>query len=167
MNRKMMISLVLFTAVICYFFLIANPVLSSDFDYWNYTEGEIFTPSNGHYDFGLFSLNNSDTQYFKVKYVEAGHVLFVDETGRKVINLVQFDRMINIKKDNARQFLGGELLKTSWMVDGVEVHEVDFVTGDKDYSASKRNLSSGTIIYLATQNDTETAGMINSLTIEE
>ena len=162
-----MFSLVIFTAFVCYVFLVANPVLSSDIDALNFTKDEMFMPSDGHYDFKIFRLSNSNTSYFKVKYVEPGHVLLVDETGKKVINIVRLDNMINIWKDNSGNFIKEELSKTGWMVDGVEVHEIEFAGGEKLYSACSKDISSGTLIYLATPDDRETAGKINSLTIED
>ena len=167
MKVRLMVSLALFTAVVCFFFMIANPVLSSEIEQMNFTEGEVFRPSDGHFDFGTFSLNDSNVSCFRVKYVESGHVLLVDESGDKVINVVQFEKMINLKKDQERNFIGGELLKPGWMVDGVDVHEVVFLKGSPLYSACTKDISSDTMIYLATPSDRETAGMISTLEFEK
>lgn len=166
MNRKVMFALMMLTVVACCFFVVANPVLSTHIYDFNYSEGECFTALDGHYDLRYFTLNNSNTDYFKVKYTESGHALLVDETGEKVINVIRFDNMIHFKKDSSRDFIDGELSKTAWMVEGVEVHEVEFRNGEKLYSACTKDISTGTTIYLATPNDTETASMINSLTFE-
>lgn len=163
MDRKLTVGLVLFTAIICFFFLISNPVLSTEIEDLNFSEGEVFEPCNGSYDFRIFTLNDSNTSSFRVKFVESGHVLLVDETGNKVINIIQFEKMINFKKDSSRDFINGELSKTGWMVDGVEVHEVEFRNGDSLYSACTKDTSTGTLIYLATPSDAETAAMLNSL----
>lgn len=162
MERKLMFSLVLFTVVVCCFFVAANPVLSTHIDELNFTEGENFTSSNCSFDFGSFGLD-CDAECFRVKYVESGHVLLVDESGNTVINIIRFDNMIHFKKDGSRQFIDGELSKTGWMVDGVEVHEVGFVNGEVLYSACTKDTSSGTMIYLASPSDEMTASMINSL----
>ena len=166
MDRKLMFSLMLLTVVVCCFFVVSNPVLSTDIDDLNFTKGDVFAPSDGHYDFGMFALNDSDASYYEVKAVEAGHVLIVDETGDKVINVFRFDDMINFKRDSSSEFIRSELSKTGWMVDGVEVHEIDFSKSDPLYSACTKDTSNGTLIYLATPSDRQTSSMINSLTFK-
>lgn len=163
MKRGPIISVMLFTAFFCTVFVFLNPVLCHNLENETFSEGEVFTPSNDVYDFGDFKLNSSKTQNFTVKHVVTGHVLLVDETGGKVINVIHPDRMIHYKKSFTKSFINGELSKTGWMVDGVEVHEIEFWRGDTMYSACVKDTSSGTLIYIATPTDNETAEMISSL----
>lgn len=167
MNRKHTFTIVLFTVFVCSVFVFLNPVLCSDLGSENFSEGEIFLPSNGTFDFGDFRINDSQIKNFTVKYADISHVLLVDETGDKVINVIQMDKMINLRKSYEKSFINGELQKTGWMVDGVEIHEIEFSKGDNLYSACVKDISSGKLIYIATPSDNETAAMINSLSFNK
>ena len=97
--------------------------------------------------------------------VRSGHVLLVDETGDKCINLIQFSSMVKIRQDSERNFIKGELSKTSWMVSGVCIHEIE-LDGGNMYSACIKDTSTDTLIYVATPNETQTAEMINSIALK-
>lgn len=165
MSRKLDVSLVIFTLIVCSVFVYLNPVVLAE-NTEVFTEGEAFTPVNGEYDFKTFSLNDSNTQNFSVKRVLSGHTLLVDETGDKVINVIRFDKMVKLKKVTTKDFIDGELKKTNWMVDEVCIHEIEFSGGDKMYSACAKDTSTDTLIYIATPSQNETAAMINSLTFQ-
>ena len=165
MSKSLVASLVIFTLVVCSIFVFLNPVVLAE-NSEVFSEGEAFTPVNGEYDFRSFSLKDSNTQNFSVKHVISGHTVIVDETGDKVINVIEFDKMVKIKKETTKSFIDGELKKTNWMVDGVCIHEIEFSDGDKMYSACVKDTSTDTMIYIATPSQNETAAMINSLTFK-
>lgn len=156
------ISAIAFTLFACCLIAFLNPILCTDLDDGNFTEGEVFLPADGCYDFKTFSLNSS-CKSFTVKHIESGHVTLVDDTGNITVNVVQLDKMINYKRDSARSFIKGELQKTNWMVDGVCIHEIEFLIGGKLYSACVKDVSTNTLVYLSTPLDQETADLINSL----
>ena len=165
MSRKMLLSLVIFTLVVCSLFVYFNPVVLADtpevFD-----EGEVFTPVNGEYDFRSFRLNDSQAQNFTVKSVTSGHTVIVDETGSKVINVLKYDDMVFSKRSQVKGFIDGELSKTGWMVDGVFVHEIELRDGIRMYSACAKDTSTGTFLYIASPSDSQTASLVNSLSFD-
>ena len=162
MFRGLAISVIAFTIVACTVFILLNPVVLAE-NVEDFSEGEVFEPVNGTYDFGTFSLNDSGSSNYSVKWVMSGHTIIVDDTGGKVINVVRYSKMVTPKKIYTKNFLDGELEKTSWMVDGVCVHEIEFCRYDNMYSACAKDTSTDTLFYIATQSVNETAGLVNSL----
>lgn len=158
---RLEISVIAFTLLVCGLVALLNPVLCTELDS-DYAQGEVFLPADGQFDFETFTLNSS-SKNFTVYHVESGHVSLADDTGDRVVNIIQLDKMINFKKDSTNSFINGELQKTNWMVDGVNVHEIEFMNGEKLYSACVKDVSTNTMVYVATPSDKETAGMINSL----
>ena len=158
---RLEISVIAFTLLVCGLVAFLNPVLCTELDS-NYTQSEVFLPAEGQFDFEAFTLNSS-CRNFTVYHAESGHVSLASDTGDRVVNIIQLDRMINFKKDSTMSFINGELQKTNWMVDGVNVHEIEFANGEKLYSACVKDVSTNTLVYLATPSDKETADMINSL----
>lgn len=163
MFRGLVMPVVAFTLVVCTVFLLLNPVVLAE-NTEEFSECEVFEPVNGEFDFNTFSLNSSDSRNFSVIHVESGHTVIVDDTGDRVINVIQFSKMVKSKKTYIKGFIDGELQKTSWMVDGACVHEIEFCQYDNMYSACAKDTSTDTMIYIATPSEKETAGMINSLT---
>ena len=163
MNMRLEISVIAFTLFVCCLVAFLNPVLCMELDDGNFTQDEVFAPEDNQFDFGTFRLNSS-CKNFTVYHIESGHVSMSSDTGNRVINVIQLDKMINFKKDSIRSFIKGELQKTNWMVDGVCVHEIEFMNGEKLYSACVKDVPTNTMVYVATPSDKETADMINSLT---
>lgn len=161
---RLEISVIAFTLLVCGLVAFLNPVLCMELD-GNYTQGEVFLPADNQFNFEAFSLNSS-CKNFTVYHVESGHVSMADDTGDRVINIIQLDRMISFKKDSTKSFINGELQKTNWMVDGVNVHEIEFTNGEKLYAACVKDVSTNTLVYVATPSDEETADMINSLNFD-
>ena len=161
MNKKLLLAISLFTVFSCFIFVAYNPTIAED-NTSNFTDGEIFMPSNGEFDFKNFTIKSTDTKNFTTKIISNGHTQFVDDTGNITINYFELDKMIHINKDKVVSFLNGELQKPSWSVDGVEVHQIDFIDGTL-YSAYQKNSSSNAIIYLSTPNEQQTANLMNSL----
>ncbi|WP_406533610.1 hypothetical protein [Methanobrevibacter sp.] len=159
---RLEILVIAFTLFVCCLVAFLNPVLCMELDDGNFTQGEVFMPADGQFDFETFTLNSS-RKNFTVYHIESGHVSLADDTGDRVINVIQFDKMMNFKKDSKKSFLNGELQKTNWMVDGVCIHEIEFMNGEKLYSACVKDVSTNTMVYVATPSDKETADMINSL----
>ena len=166
MNRKLLFSMALFTLFFCCLFVIYNPNIATPYTN-EFGNGEIFAPQNGHYDFKTFTINSSKTNHYTAKIITKGHIQLFDDTGKRTINIIGLDKMINSKRDEVNRFLNGELEKPSWSVDGVTVHQIDFITGQPLYSAYFKNSKANTIIYLSTPNEQETADMMNSLKFKE
>ena len=162
MNRTLSLAVALFTLLVCSMFVIYNPNIATEYPS-EFTDNEVFTPDNGHYDFKTFTINSTETKNFTARIITSGHIRLADDTGKRTINIIELDRMINTKRDSINSFLNGELQKPSWSVDGVTVHQIDFKSGDPLYSAYMKNSSSDTIIYLSTPSEKETADMMNSL----
>lgn len=162
MNRKLLLSVALFTVLVCCVFVSYNPTIAQDYTS-NFTDGELFTPENGQFDFKDFSLNSSKTKNFTVKIISNGHTQFIDNTGNITVNYLELDKMIHTNRDRSTAFLNGEIQKPSWSVYGVSVHEIDFRNGDALYSAFQKDSSRNVIIYLSSPNEKDTAEMMNSL----
>lgn len=162
MNRTLSLAVVLFTLLVCFMFVIYNPNIATEYPS-EFADNEVFTPDNGHYDFKTFTINTTETKNFTARIITSGHIRLADDTGKRTINIIELDKMINTKRDSINSFLNGELEKPSWSVDGVTVHQIDFKSGDPLYSAYMKNSSSDTIIYLSTPSEKETADMMNSL----
>ena len=161
MNKKLLLAIALFTVFVCCIFVSYNPTIAQKYTS-NFSEGEVFTTQNGHFDFKEFSLNSSKTKNFTARIISNGHTQFVDDTGNITVNYIELYKMIQTKKDDANSFLNGELKKPSWTVDGVLVHEIDFENCEL-YSAYQKDSSKNTIIYLSTTSERETADLMNSL----
>lgn len=161
MNRKLLLVISLFTVLVCCIFVLCNPTIADD-NASNFTDGEMFMPSNEEFNFKNFTIKSTDTKNFTTKIISNGHTQFVDDTGNITINYLELDKMIHINKDKVVSFLNGELQKPSWSVDGVEVHQIGFRDGTL-YSAYQKNSSSNVIIYLSTPNEQVTANLMNSL----
>ena len=161
MNRKVLLAISLFTVFVCCIFVAYNPTIADD-NTSNFTDGETFTPINGHFDFRDFSLNSSRTKNFTTKIISNGHTQFIDDTGNITVNYLELDMMVHIKRDKICSFLNGELEKPSWSVDGVVVHQIDFREGPL-YSAYYKDSSADVIVYLSTQDEEQTAELMNSL----
>lgn len=164
MSGKLELSVALFTLIMCFVFVFLNPaVLENNVE--TFVEGEAIYPVNGTFDFKTFTLENSTAKNFTAKYVGSGHTLLVDETGDVCINLLQFDKMASLRKSTKKSFISNELLKTNWMVDGVCVHEVEFASGYRMYSACVKDTSTDTLIYVATPDEVKTAQLVNSISL--
>ena len=165
MKRKLII-IALFTVFVCSIFVILNPNIAQDYSD-EFCDGEVFTPVNNHYDLRTFSLNSSNTKSFTAKIISNGHSQLVDDTGRITVNVIEPDKMIPAKWNSVNSFLNGELEKPSWTVDGICVHQIDFIFYDELYAAYQKNSTANTIIYLSTPNEQETADLMNSLIFKE
>lgn len=166
MNKRVLIYISLFTVLVCCLFVNYNPNIATSFT-TDFSDGEVFTSENGHFDFRDFSIYCSDAKNFTAKVKTIGHTQFIDDTGNITINYLELDNMIQSNKDWHTSLLNKELERPSWTVDGVSVHEVDFIFHDELYSAYQKNSSENTIIYLSTPDEQETAGMMNSLTFKD
>ena len=161
MNKNLLLTIAVLTVFTCCVFVSYNPTIAQKYNS-SFSEGEVFTPQDSHFDFKDFSLNSSKTKNFTTKIISNGHTQFIDDTGNIIINYIELDKMIHMKRDSANSFLNEELKKPSWTVDGVMVHEIDF-NNCKLYSAYQKDSSKNTIIYLSTTNEKETADLMNSL----
>lgn len=166
MNGKILLFVVLFTIGACFVFVAYNPNIAQNYTS-TFGEGEIFTPTDNRYDFGTFTLNSSTAKNFTARINSNGHVNLADDTGNISINFIELEEMIPTKRDSVNSFLNQELEKPSWTVDGVTVHQIDFISGDELYSAYMKNSSTNTIIYLSTPDEQETVDMMNSLNFKE
>ncbi len=166
MKWKSLILVALFTIFACGIFVVVNPNIAQVYPS-DYTDGEVFIPVDGHYDFRTFSLNSSNAKNFTTRIISNGHVQLIDDTGNITVNVVELDKMIPAKRDSVNTILNGELDKPSWTVDGVCVHQIDFPSYDTLYSAYQKNSTTNTIIYLSTPNEKQTADMMNSLRFKE
>lgn len=165
MEIKTIAILVIFTAFVSVMFIAYNPNLATDLND-DYKPGEVFLPTDNHYEFKTFSLN-STARNFTAKIITNGHIMLIDDTGDTTINVVEPDNMINSQRDEVNYVLGEELKKPSWTVDGVNVHQIDFIFYDTLYAAYYKNSTVNTIIYLSSPNEQETADMMNSLAFKE
>lgn len=161
MNKKLLFAVAAITILACCAFVMYNPTISEKYDS-TFSEGEVFTPQNGHFDFKNFSLDSSKIKNFTAKIISNGHTQFVDDTGNITINYLELDKMIHIKRDEANSFLADEMKNPSKTVDGVTVYEIDY-NNTKLYSAYKNDSSKNTVIYLSTTSDKETAELMNSI----
>lgn len=163
MDKRLFAYVALFTLFVCCVFVSYNPNIATAYS-GNFSDGEVFTPENSHLDFGDFELNCTGAKNFTARTVISGHTQLVDDTGDRIINYLELDKMIPSNRDKANSFLNSELQKPSWTVDGVEVHEITFALYDDMYSACLKCPSTDTIIYISTTDGQETAEMMNSLT---
>lgn len=163
MSLKMKLYLVLFAVFFCAVFAFTNPALLADLDDGNFTEGEVFIPAEGEFDFNAFTMKSFGAKNYTVKFAESGHVQFVDDTGERTINMIEWDKMTSAQKNSRKSFIDNELRKESWTVNGVDVHEIEFFVSENLYSAAVKDTSTGRLIYLSTPDDHETADMINSI----
>ncbi|MBQ8016789.1 MAG: hypothetical protein IJ258_01655 [Methanobrevibacter sp.] len=161
MKRKVIVAFVVFTVFVCILYVYNNPIILTHIESEKFTEGEVFVPFNGEYDFKTFKLNSSAFNY-TVKFAYKGHVQLVDDTGNITINVLQWDKINNIERFYRKAFIDSELRKPSWTVDGVNVHEIEFRQGDL-YSAAVKDTDRDTWIYIAAPDEAETAKMITSL----
>ena len=161
MNRRVLAAIALLTVFACIIFTAYNPTIAQSYT-GNFTDGEIFTPQDGRFDFRDFSINSTSAKSFTAKIITNGHTQFVDDTGNVTVNYLELDRMIRIKRDRVNSFLNEELQRPSWSVDGVVVHQIDFREGPL-YSAYYKDSSEDAIIYLSTPDEAQTANMMNSL----
>ena len=163
--KKILPLLALLMVIACCIFVILNPNIAQDYSE-DFSDGEMFTPVNGTFDFRNFTLN-ADAMYFKAKIISNGHVQLVDNTGNITVNVIELDKMIPAKSDHVNSLLYEELKKPSWTVDGVCIHQIDFRSYDSLFAAYQKNSTTNTIIYLSTPNEQETANMMNSLEFKE
>lgn len=166
MNRTLLLAIALFTLIACTMFVIYNPNIATEYTS-KLADNEVLMPENGHFDFKTFTINSTETKNFTARIITSGHIRLVDDTGKRTINIIELDKMINTKKDSVNSFLNGELEKPSWTVDGVTVHQIDFHSGNTRYSAYMKNSTTNTIIYISTPSEKETADMMNSLKFRE
>ena len=165
MNKRLFIAIVMFSVFVSCMFIVYNPNIATDLED-TYTQGEVFLPNNNSFDFKTFTLNSS-AKNFTARHMYNGRTMMIDDTGNTTINIVEFKSMINSQKDEINNILDNELKKKSWTVDGVCVHQIDFVFYEPLYSAYYKDSASDTIIYLSSPNEKETANMINSLEFKE
>lgn len=156
-----MLAVFLLTLIGCIIFVAYNPTIAVNYTA-EYAGGEVITPENGQYDFRIFTINSSSSN-FTANVVTPGHTRFDDDTRNVTINVVELDKMINVKRDSSNRFLNDELKKPAWSVDGVIVHQIDFLTYDSLYSSYQKNSTTNVVIYISTQNEQDTADMMNSL----
>ena len=166
LNKKILLYVGLFTVLVCCLFVNYNPNIAANFTS-DFTDGEVFYPQNGTFDFRDFSIQSNESENFTVKIMSNGYTRLVDDTGNITINFLQSDNMIHSQRDWNEYILNHELEKPSWSVDGVMVHEIKFIFHDELYSAFIKNCDNDTIIYLATPSAQHTADMVNSLTFKE
>ena len=157
-----MFAIALFTAFASLIFVLYNPTIACEFDE-TFSDGEVFIPENDAYDFKVLTLKIPNTKNFTAKRISSGHFLLVDETGNKCVNIIEWDKIIHSKRDGMESFFKSELDKPSWSVDGVVVHQIDFISSDSMYSAYAKDSSKNTVVYIATPDEKDTAEMMNSL----
>ena len=165
MNRRLFIAIVMFSVFVSCMFIVYNPNIATELSD-DYTQGEVFLPKNHTFEFKTFSLN-SKAKNFTAKVITQGHIMLIDDTGDTTINVVELDNMINSQKDEVKFIMDHELEKTSWTLDGVAVHQIDFIFHSPLYAAYCKNSTTNTIIYLSSPNEQETADMMNSLTFRK
>lgn len=161
MDARLLLFITLLTLIACLVFVGYNPNIAVEYD-GNITDGETFSSNNHQFDFKAF-LMNSSSRSFTANIIMNGHTQLVDDTGNITINYLELDKMFHIKRDRVEQFLGEELKKPSWNVDGVNVHEITFIFHDNLYSAYYKNSTSNTVIYIASPDEQVTADLMNSL----
>ena len=166
MNRNLLLSISLFTLFVCSAFVFYNPNIATQYT-TDFADNEVFIPENSHYDFRTISLNSTTAKNFTTRIITNGFIQLFDDTGKRTVNIIELDKMINSKRDSINSFLNRELEKPSWSVDGVTVHQIDFSSGKPLYSAYMKNSSTNTIVYLSTPDEQETADMMNSLRFKE
>ena len=161
MNRRLLIAVALFSIFTSSMFIAYNPNIATELSD-DYEQGEVFLPKDNHFEFKTFGLD-SKAKNFTAKTITQGHIMLIDDTGDTTINVVKLDHMINSQKDEVKLVMDNELKKTGWTVDGVEVHQIDFIFYNTLYAAYCKNSNTNTIIYLSSPNEQETADMMNSL----
>ena len=166
MNRRLFAYIALFTLFACCVFVSYNPNIATNYT-GEFSDGEVFTPEDSHFNFKDFELNCTGASNFTARTVISGHTQLIDGSGDRVINYLELDKMIPSNRDKTSSFLKSELEKPSWTVDGVCVHEITFVFYDNVYSAYIKDSSSNAIIYLSSTDEHETAEMMNSLEFKE
>ena len=166
MKRSLMLSISAFTVFVCLMFVFYNPTIAGDFSNQTFSDGEVFTPTEGVFDFKVCTVRSPNAKNYTAQVASSGHTVLVDETGECCINVIQWDRMLNSQKDRKESFIKGELEKPSWSVDGVCIHQIDFIFSDSMYAAYVRNPSTNTGVYIATPDEQTTADIANSLVFQ-
>lgn len=166
MEKRLFVYVVLFTVFISCIFVGYNPNIATEFTS-DFSDGEVFVPQGNHFDFKDFSIDCTSAKNFTARKMANGHTQFYDDTGDITINYVELDKMIQTKRDGTDFILNHELEKPSWSVDGVVVHEIDFIFYDNLYSAYAKSSDKNAIIYLSTPSEQQTADMMNSLSFKE
>lgn len=158
MKWKIIIVFTIALTVICSCYMLdSNRILFAQIDS-NYADCEVFTPENGTFDFRLFSMKWNKSDNFTCKMFEKGHAQFVD--GPYTINVLEFDKMLEDHEKRKKNFLDGELEKSETVIDGVDVHRIDFLDGSLYAACVKRD---SYWIYISTESPNDTAEMVNSL----
>lgn len=160
MKRKIAISIVL-AVMISIVFLILNPVLFTVIDV-EFSDGEVFTPVDNRYDFGLFKLNSTKAHNFTASRIKSGHVQLACE-GDYIINVIETDEMLDFNRFVSVSSLSMEEQRPSVTVDGVEVHVVEM--DGKTYYASFVNRTDYRLL-ISTPDENETVLMVKSLEFE-
>ena len=78
MKRRLLVYVSLFTLLVCFLFAAYNPNIASDFSE-DYNDSEVFTPSNGNFDFRHFTLSSPGSHNFTAKQKNIGHTPFIDD----------------------------------------------------------------------------------------
>lgn len=78
MKKRLLAYIAVFTIFACCVFVSYNPNIASDLS-TDYVDGEVFTPVNGRFDFGDFTLNCTSAENFTVKIKKPGHIQFIDD----------------------------------------------------------------------------------------
>ena len=63
MKRKVIVAFVVFTVFVCILYVYNNPIILTHIESETFTQGEVFVPFNGEYDFKTFKLNSSAFNY--------------------------------------------------------------------------------------------------------
>ena len=156
--KKLILISIAFAFAVSLVFLFMNPVLFTTIDE-EFSEGEVFTPVNGQYDFRLFKLNSTETQNFTAGRVKSGHVQ-LGADGDYIINVVEMDEMFDLNRYITASTLSSEEQKPSVTVDGVVIHVVEMY--GKVYYASFINRTDYRLL-ISTPSENETVLMVKSI----
>ena len=101
MNRRLFAYIALFTLFACCVFVSYNPNIATDYT-GEFSDGEAFTPEDSHFNLKDFELNCTGAKNFTARTVLSGHTQFIDDTGDRVINYLELDRMIQLLKEDLK-----------------------------------------------------------------
>ena len=162
MNRKLKVILVFIGICLLHTWINYHPVILASFDEGKYVEGEVFKPVNATFDFRKFSLNSSQSGNFTTLIDTSGFAQLVDFDGNVTINVFEWDKMTNARRERTNSSLMLEFEKQNRTVDNITVFKGDYLNLTF-YSAYVYDGRTNTGIYVATGSEAETVGIVESL----
>jgi len=163
MNPYLKFFLILIGICAVYTVIMYHPAIIASLDDDKYIDREVFTPTDGKFDFRKFSLESADAKNYTTYVCCSGFAQLVDDTGNRTINVLEWNKMTLAWKRMENESFSKELKKPSHMADGIKVIDVVVYGNKRIYAAYAYDEPSNTFIYVATPKENETVEMVKTL----